>query len=50
MNKHAQELGKLNKGRKKTLSLEDRHRKAKILAISRLKRWPKKTSLDFGEK
>jgi hypothetical protein len=42
MNKHASKLGKLAKGKPKTLSQEERIRRAKSLAIARKKRWPNK--------
>jgi hypothetical protein len=42
MNKAAQELGRLGKGKKKTLSPEEIERRKKRLAYAREKRWPKK--------
>ena len=40
MNKHAQALGRLAKGKKKTLTKSERERRRKRLAKAREKRWP----------
>jgi hypothetical protein len=42
MNKAAQQLGRLGKGKKKTLAQEEIERRKKRLADAREKRWPKK--------
>ena len=42
MNKAAQQLGQLGKGKKKTLTPEEIDRRTKQLADARKKRWPKK--------
>jgi hypothetical protein len=42
MNKAAQQLGRLGKGKKKTLAPEEIERRKKRLADARGKRWPKK--------
>lgn len=39
-NKHASALGKLSKGKKKTLTKEEREARAERLSIARLSRWP----------
>lgn len=41
-NPHAQALGRLTKGIKKTLTPEQREEKAKLLGEARKKRWPVK--------
>lgn len=41
MNKAAQELGRLGKGKPKRITEEERKRRADRLANARLKRWPK---------
>ena len=40
MNKAAQELGRLGKGKPKTLTKAERKRRAERLAGARKKRWP----------
>jgi len=40
MNKTAQKLGRMAKGKRKTLSKAERKRRAERLAIARQKRWP----------
>ena len=40
-NKAAQELGRLGKGKKKTLTQKERNRRRDALAVHRLKRWAK---------
>jgi hypothetical protein len=42
MNKAAQALGKLAKGKLKTLTKAERKRRKESLALAREKRWPKK--------
>ena len=44
MNKSAQALGKLAKGKPKTLTEAERKRRAESLAAAREKRWPKKST------
>jgi len=44
MNKAAQELGRLAKGKPKTLSQAERKRRADRLAEARKKRWPRKAN------
>ena len=39
MNRAAQQLGRLAKGKAKTLSKAERKRRAERLAVARLKRW-----------
>jgi hypothetical protein len=40
-NPHAAALGRLSKGKKKTLTTEERAARAKRMAKARLSRWPK---------
>lgn len=40
MNRAAQQLGRLAKGKAKTLSKAERRRRAERLAVARQKRWP----------
>jgi len=42
MNRAASQLGKLAKGKPKTLTAKERKRRAESLAEAREKRWPKK--------
>ena len=42
MNKHAQELGRMGKGKKKSLSLDEIVRRKARLAAARKTRWSKK--------
>jgi hypothetical protein len=42
MNKAAQALGKMGKGKPKTLTVKERRRRAASLAVAREKRWPVK--------
>ncbi len=44
MNKYAQELGRLGKGKKKRLTEGQRKKLAERLAIARKSRWKKKTN------
>jgi len=44
MNRAAQALGRLGKGKPKRLTQAERRRRAKALAKARLKRWPRKKS------
>lgn len=44
MNRAAQQLGKLAKGKPKTLTSAERKRRAKSLALARAKRWPNKSN------
>ena len=44
MNKAAQELGRLGKGKRKTLTKAERKRRAERLAKAREKRWPDKAN------
>ena len=41
LNKYAQKLGRLSRGKKKTLSPAERRRRAEALEKVREKRWPK---------
>jgi len=45
VNKAAQELGRLGKGKPKTLSKAERKRRAERLAEARKKRWPGKANM-----
>lgn len=45
-NPHAQALGKLSKGKKKTLTKAERQRRKGRMAKAREKRWPKKCQKD----
>ena len=40
MNRAAQQLGRMAKGKRKTLSKAERKRRAERLAVARQKRWP----------
>ena len=40
MNRAAQQLGRLARGKAKTLSKTERRRRAERLAVARQKRWP----------
>lgn len=42
MNKHAQALGRLGKGKKKTLSKQEIQNRTQRLVAARKKRWPEK--------
>jgi hypothetical protein len=42
MNKAAQQLGRLGRGKKKTITLAERKRRAERMAEARKKRWAKK--------
>lgn len=42
-NKHASALGKLAKGKRKSISQEESIRRSQRMANARSKRWPKKT-------
>lgn len=44
MNRAAQQLGRLAKGKPKTLTKSERARRAKSLAVARSKRWPGKSN------
>lgn len=44
MNRSAQQLGRLAKGKPKTLTKTERQRRAKSLAVARVKRWPCKSN------
>lgn len=44
MNRAASQLGKLAKGKPKTLTKAERARRAKSLAVARAKRWPSKSN------
>ena len=44
MNRAAQQLGRLAKGKAKTLTKAERKRRAKSLAVARAKRWPSKSN------
>lgn len=47
-NKAAQELGRMGKGKPKTLTDAERKRRAERLALARLKRWAGKNAADQG--
>jgi hypothetical protein len=42
MNKAAQELGRLAKGKPKRLTPGERQRRARSMAAARMKRWPER--------
>ncbi len=44
MNRAAQQLGRLAKGKPKTLTKAERNRRAMSLAVARAKRWPSKSN------
>lgn len=44
MNRSAQQLGRLAKGKPKTLTKAERNRRAMSLAVARAKRWPNKSN------
>ena len=44
VNRAAQKLGRLAKGKAKTLTKAERKRRAKSLAVARVKRWPCKSN------
>ena len=44
MNRAAQQLGRLAKGKPKTLTKAERNRRAMSLAVARAKRWPNKSN------
>ena len=46
MNRAAQQLGRLAKGKRKTLTKAERKRRAKSLAVARAKRWPGKSNAE----
>jgi hypothetical protein len=48
MNKAAQALGRLGRGKRKTLTHAERRRRARSLALARQNRWPK-TVADFKD-
>jgi hypothetical protein len=45
MNRSAQQLGRLAKGKPKTLTKAERNRRAMSLAVARAKRWPNKSNV-----
>lgn len=45
MNKAAQALGRLGKGKRKTLTKAERKRRAERIAEARKKRWPVKANI-----
>ena len=49
-NKAAQELGRLAKGKPKTLTKAERKRRAERLAEARKKRWPVKANAELSDR
>ena len=45
MNRAAQQLGRMAKGKPKTLTKAERKRRAQSLAVARSKRWPGKSNM-----
>jgi len=46
MNNAAQQLGRMAKGKPKTLTKAERKRRARSLAVARAKRWPCKSNAE----